>query len=306
MRMYDGDSKIIDKVAREYDKAGKILDRYDRKYFVNPQNIDVDVTTLEGQTWSHNYLEKEYELGIIDGSAYERMKKDKNESIGRFLATNDLTQYQIFEKGKDNKGHVVVNPNDRANITSEINSAHQDKRIEYTPAFAPGAVDPLHNTLGGYFITIYNDDEKKSVKSKYYIPGFGGENARLMIMSNPEVIAANELAIITQTNTQKYFSISEENPILGNVRISPLSAVAGYEIYNVDIWGMQIPMDKKESSKFAVAISEYQQIKDYYQAGGEENERFKNALSKVCNDIAETTGVNVLVVAQKLGQDIER
>lgn len=304
-RIYAGDSKIIDRVAREYNKASNILDRYSKKYFVNPQNIDVDVTTLEGQTWSHNYLEKQYELGLIDGTTYEKMKTEKNESIGRFLATNDLTQYQIFKQDKDNKGHVVVSPQDRAKITAEINAAHKDKRIEYVPAFAPGAVDPLHNTLGGYFITIYHDDSGKKGTDKYYIPGFGGENARLLIMSNPEVIAANELAIMTQTNSFKYFSLNEDNPILGNVKVSPLSAIAGYEIYNVDIWGTTIPMNKKDSSKFAVAITEYQQIKDYYQAGGEQNERFKSALSKVCSDIAETTGEDVLVVAQKLGQDIE-
>lgn len=296
----------IRRVSNEYNKAQEIVDKYSKKYSINPQDIDVDVTGLQGQTWGHNYLEKQYNLGIIDGPTYEKKKQDANETIDRFLATTDLTQYQIWEQGKDNKGHIVTSPSDRAKITADINSAHKDKRIEYTPAFAPGAIDPLHNELGGYYITIYDDDTGKKVKGKYYIPGFGGESARVITMTNPEVIAANELAIMAQTGTSQYLSVSEENPILGNVRISPISTIAGLEVYNVDIWGSTIPMTKGDASKFAVAMEQYYQIKNYYISGGEVNERLQNALTKICTDIAETTNLDIEVVAQKLGQDIEQ
>ena len=305
-RVYSGDSKVIDRVGREYDKAVKILEKYNKKYLVNPQNIDVNVTTLKGDSWAHNYLERQYELGIIDGPTYEKMTKDANNAIGNFLATNDLTQYQIWKQDKNNKGKVVSSPEERAKITSEINSAHIDKRIAYTPAFAPGAVDPLHNTLGGYYVTVFKDDSGKEVKDRYYIPGFGGEDARLLIMNNPETIATNNLAVMKETGTTKYLSVSEQNPILGNVKISPIIDIAGSEVYNVDIWGLTIPMNKAYATEFSVAMAQYQQVKDYYQAGGEVNDRLQNALTKICADIAETTNLDIEVVAQKLGQDIEQ
>lgn len=305
-RVYAGDSKIIDRVGKEYDKATKILEKYNKKYLVNPQNIDVNVTTLKGDSWGHNYLERQYELGIIDGPTYEKMTKDANNAIGNFLATNDLTQYQIWKQDKNNKGKIVSSPKERADITSEINSAHIDKRIAYTPAFAPGAVDPLHNTLGGYYVTIFKDDSGKEVENRYYIPGFGGEDARLLIMNNPETVATNNLAVMKETGTTKYLSVSEQNPILGNVKISPIIDIAGSEVYNVDIWGLTIPMNKAYATEFSVAMAQYQQVKDYYQAGGEVNDRLQNALTKICTDIAETTNLDIEVVAQKLGQDIEQ
>ena len=234
------------------------------------------------------------------------MTKDANNAIGNFLATNDLTQYQIWKQDKNNKGKVVSSPEERAKITSEINSAHIDKRIAYTPAFAPGAVDPLHNTLGGYYVTVFKDDSGKEVKDRYYIPGFGGEDARLLIMNNPETIATNNLAVMKETGTTKYLSVSEQNPILGNVKISPIIDIAGSEVYNVDIWGLTIPMNKAYATEFSVAMAQYQQVKDYYQAGGEVNDRLQNALTKICADIAETTNLDIEVVAQKLGQDIEQ
>ena len=234
------------------------------------------------------------------------MKTDANDAIGNFLANDDLTQYQIWEQDKDNKGKLVTSPRDRATITAEINSAHIDKRIAYTPAFAPAAIDPLHNTLGGYYITIFKDDSGKEVAAKYYIPGFGGEDARLAIMNNPTTIATNNLAVMRETGTSKYFSVAEQNPILGNVKISPVINIAGSEVYNVNIWGIDVAMNKSDATKFSVAMTEYQQVKDYYQAGGEVNDRLQNALTKICTDIAETTNLNVEVVAQKLGQDIEK
>ena len=298
--------KTINSVANEYNKHTKILNKYNEKYLVNPQNIDVDVTAIKGDSWAHNYLERQYELGIIDGPTYEKMKSDANDAIGNFLANDDLTQYQIWEQGKDNKGKLVTSPRDRATITAKINSAHIDKRIAYTPAFAPAAVDPLHNTLGGYYITVFKDASGKEVDTKYYIPGFGGEDARLAIMNNPTTIATNNLAVMRETGTSKYFSVAEQNPILGNVKISPVINIAGNEVYNVNIWGIDVPMNKSDATKFSVAMTEYQQVKDYYQAGGEVNNRLQNALTKICTDIAETTNLDIEVVAQKLGQDIEK
>ena len=300
-----GDSKTIRKVAEEYNKAQGILDKYNKRYIINPQNIDVDVTMLDGQTWNANYIENQYKLGLIDRTTANDQIKKYNENIARIIAGGDINQYQIYKQEKDKKGHIVQNPQDKVNISNEINSAYKDNRIEYVPAFAPGAVDPLKNELGGYYITIYNDESKKDVQNKYYIPGLGGETARTLVMTDPQSIAANKLSVIAQTGSSEYLSVVEQNPILSNVKVEPLSNIAGLETYNVSIWGDTIPMTKDDATKFTVAIEQYQQIKNYYQAGGEVNERMQNALSNICNTIAKTTGYSIESIATQLGNDIE-
>ena len=300
-----GDSRTIRKVAEEYNKAQGILDKYNKRYIIDPQNIDVDVTMLDGQTWNANYIENQYKLGLIDRTTANDQIKKYNENIARIIAGGDINQYQIYKQEKDKKGHIVQNPKDKVDISNEINSAYKDNRIEYVPAFAPGAVDPLKNELGGYYITIYNDESKKDVQNKYYIPGLGGETARTLVMTDPQSIATNKLSVIAQTGSSEYLSVVEQNPILSNVKVEPLSNIAGLETYNVSIWGDTIPMAKDDATKFTVAIEQYQQIKNYYQAGGEVNERMQNALSNICNTIAKTTGYSIESVATQLGNDIE-
>ena len=300
-----GDSRVIRKVAHEFNKAQDILDRYNKRYIVNPQNIDVDVTMLEGQTWNSNYIENQYQLGLLDRTTANDEIKKHNDNIARIIASGDINQYQIFKQGDDKKGHIVQSPKDKVTISNEINSAYKDNRIEYTPAFAPAAVDPLKNELGGYYITIYKDESKKDVDTKYYIPGLGGETGRTLVMNNPEVIAANKLSIIAQTGSAEYLSVTEQNPILSNIKITTLNNTPGLEVYNVAIWGEDIPMTKANATKFAVAIEQYQQIKNYHKAGGQTNERMENALVKICKDIAETTGYSIESVATQLGNDIE-
>lgn len=299
-----GDSRIIRKVAHEFNKAQNILDRYNKRYIVDPQNIDVDVTMLEGQTWNSNYIENQYQLGLLDRATANDQIKRHNENLARYI-TGDLNQYQIFKQGEDKKGHIVQSPEEKVDITNEINSAYKDNRIEYVPAFAPAAVDPLKNELGGYYITIYDDESKKNVQSKYYIPGLGGETGRTLVMNNPEVIAANKLSIIAQTGSAEYLSVAEQNPVLSNVKVTTLNNTPGLEVYNVALWGKDIPMTKADATKFAVAIEQYQQIKNYHKAGGQTNERMENALVKICKDIAETTGYSIESVATQLGNDIE-
>ena len=300
-----GDSRTIRQVAKEFNKAQGILDKYNKRYVVDPQNIDVDVTMLEGQSWNGNYIENQYQLGLIDRTTANDEIKKYNDNISRILAGGDRNQYQIYKQDVDKKGRIVSNPKNKVDISNEINSAYKDNRIEYTPAFAPAAVDPLKNELGGYYITIYDDESKKNVQNKYYIPGLGNETARTLVMSNPETIAANKLAIMAQTGTSEYLSVSEENPVLNNVKVSPINNIPGLEVYNVSIWGEDISMTKEDATKFTIAIEQYQQIKDYYQAGGEANERMQNALAKICKDIAQTTGYSVEAVATQLGNDIE-
>lgn len=300
-----GDSRTIRQVAKEFNKAQDILDKYNKRYIVDPQNIDVDVTMLEGQTWNSNYIENQYQLGLLDRTTANDEIKKHNDNIARIIAGGDINQYQIFRQEEDKKGHIVQNPKDKVAISNEINSAYKDNRVEYTPAFAPAAVDPLKNELGGYYITIYDDESKKNVQAKYYIPGLGGETGRTLVMNNPEVIAANKLSIIAQTGSTEYLSVAEQNPVLNNVKVTTLNNTPGLEVYNVAIWGEDIPMTKADATKFTVAIEQYQQIKDYYQAGGQVNERMKNALAKICKDIAETTGYSVEAVATQLGNDIE-
>ena len=300
-----GDSRVIRKVAHEFNKAQDILDRYNKRYIVDPQNIDVDVTMLEGQTWNSNYIENQYQLGLLDRTTANDEIKKHNDNIARIIASGDINQYQIFRQEEDKKGHIVQSPKDKIAISNEINSAYKDNRVEYTPAFAPAAVDPLKNELGGYYITIYDDESKKNVQSKYYIPGLGGETGRTLVMNNPETIAANKLSIIAQTGSSEYLSVTEQNPILSNVKITTLNNTPGLEVYNVSIWGEDIPMTKADATKFAVAIEQYQQIKNYHKAGGQTNERMENALVKICKDIAETTGYSIESVATQLGNDIE-
>lgn len=301
----NNDTASIRKISNEYDKAQSIIDKYSSRYNVNPKNIDVDVTMLDGQTWNANYIENQYKLGLIDRTTANDQIKKYNENIARIIAGGDINQYQIYKQEKDKKGHIVQNPQDKVNISNEINSAYKDNRIEYVPAFAPGAVDPLKNELGGYYITIYNDESKKDVQNKYYIPGLGGETARTLVMTDPQSIASNKLSVIAQTGSSEYLSVVEQNPILSNVKIEPLSSIAGLETYNISIWGDTIPMTKDDATKFTVAIEQYQQIKNYYQAGGEVNERMQNALSSICSTIAKTTGYSIESVATQLGNDIE-
>ena len=300
-----GDSRVIRKVAHEFNKAQDILDRYNKRYIVDPQNIDVDVTMLEGQTWNSNYIENQYQLGLLDRTTANDEIKKHNANIARIIASGDINQYQIFRQEEDKKGHIVQSPKEKVAISNEINSAYKDNRIEYVPAFAPAAVDPLKNELGGYYITIYDDESKKNVQSKYYIPGLGGETGRTLVMNNPETIAANKLSIIAQTGSSEYLSVTEQNPVLSNVKITTLNNTPGLEVYNVSIWGEDIPMTKADATKFAVAIEQYQQIKNYYKAGGQTNERIENSLAKIRKDIAETTGYSVEAVATQLDNDIE-
>ncbi len=301
----NNDTASIRKISDEYNKAQSIIDKYSSRYNVNPKNIDVDVTMLEGQTWNSNYIENQYQLGLLNREAANDEIKKHNENIARIIASGDINQYQIFKQGEDKKGHIVESPKDKVTISNEINSAYKDNRIEYTPAFAPAAVDPLKNELGGYYITIYDDESKKNVQAKYYIPGLGGETGRTLVMNNPETIAANKLSIIAQTGTSEYLSVAEQNPVLSNIKVTTLNNTPGLEVYNVSIWGEDIPMTKADATKFTVAIEQYQQIKNYHKVGGQTNERMENALVKICKDIAETTGYSVEVVAAQLGNDIE-
>ena len=124
-------------------------------------------------------------------------------------------------------------------------------------------------------------------------------------MNNPEVIAANKLSILAQTGGSEYISVAEQNPVLNNVKVTTLNNTPGLEVYNIAIWGEDIPMTKANATKFAVAIEQYQQIKNYHKAGGQTNERMENALVKICKDIAETTGYSIESVATQLGNDIE-
>ena len=300
-----GDSRVIRKVAHEFNKAQDILDRYNKRYIVDPQNIDVDVTMVEGQTWNSNYIENQYQLGLIDRTTANDEIKKHNDNIARIIAGGDINQYQIFKQGEDKKGHIVQSPKDKVAISDEINSAYKDNRIEYVPAFAPAAVDPLKNELGGYYITIYDDESKKNVQSKYYIPGLGGETGRTLVMNNPETIATNKLSIIAQTGSTEYLSVAEQNPVLSNIKITTLNNTPGLEVYNVAIWGEDIPMTKANATKFAVAIEQYQQIKNYHKAGGQTNERIENSLAKIRKDIAETTGYSVEAITTQLDNDIE-
>ena len=64
-------------------------------------------------------------------------------------------------------------------------------------------------------------------------------------------------------------------------------------------------MTKKQATDFAVAIAQYQQIKDYYKIYGELNPKIESALNKIYKDIAITTNIDVDTVTQKLRQDIE-
>lgn len=297
--------KTINYIANEYNKAQDILDRYNKRYIVNPQNIDVDVTMLEGQTWNSNYIENQYQLGLIDRTTANDEIKKHNDNIARIIAGGDINQYQIFKQGEDKKGHIVQSPKDKVTISDEINSAYKDNRIEYVPAFAPAAVDPLKNELGGYYITIYDDESKKNVQAKYYIPGLGGETGRTLVMNNPETIATNKLSIIAQTGSTEYLSVAEQNPVLSNIKITTLNNTPGLEVYNVSIWGEDIPMTKANARKFAVAIEQYLQIKNYYKAGGQTNERIENSLAKIRKDIAETTGYSVEAITTQLDNDIE-
>ena len=300
-----GDSRVIRKVAHEFNKAQDILDRYNKRYIVDPQNIDVDVTMLEGQTWNSNYIENQYQLGLLDRVTANDEIKKHNANIARIIANGDINQYQIFRQEEDKKGHIVQSPQEKVKISNDINSAYKDNRIEYTPAFAPAAVDPLKNELGGYYITIYKDESKKDVDKKYYIPGLGGETGRTLVMNNPESIATNKLSIIAQTGSTEYLSVVEQNPVLSNVKVTTLNNTPGLEVYNVSIWGEDIPMTRADATKFTVAIEQYQQIKNYHKAGGQTNERMENALIKICKDIAETTGYSIESVATQLGNDIE-
>ena len=300
----NNDVSSIRKISNEYNKAQSIIDKYSSRYNVNPQNIDVDVTMLEGQTWNSNYIENQYQLGLLDRATANDQIKRHNENLARYI-TGDLNQYQIFKQGDDKKGHIVQSPKEKVDISNEINSAYKDNRIEYVPAFAPAAVDPLKNELGGYYITIYDDESKKNVQAKYYIPGLGGETGRTLVMNNPETIAANKLSIIAQTGTSEYLSVAEQNPILSNIKVTTLNNTPGLEVYNVSIWGEDIPMIKADATKFTVAIEQYQQIKNYHKAGGQTNERMENALVKICKDIAETTGYSIEAIATQLGNDIE-
>ena len=173
--------------------------------------------------------------------------------------------------------------------------------MKFVPAISPWAVGPLKNDLGGYDITIYDDESKKNDQSKYYIPGLGGENAHIFVMTNPQSISANKIYIIAQTGISEHLSASQQNPVLSNIKVEPLSNIVGLKIYNASILGDIMTITRDDASKFIVAIEQYQQIKNYYQAGGEVNERMQNDLSNICSTIAQTTGYSV----ESAANDIE-
>ena len=145
---------------------------------------------------------------------------------------------------------------------------------------------------------LYNKNPKLSV-------GQMSKDKIVIVQAKSEVIAANKLSIIAQTGNAEYLSVVEQNPVLSNIKVTTLNNTPGLEVYNVSIWGEDIPMTKADATKFTVAIEQYQQIKNYHKAGGQANERMENALVKICKDIAETTGYSIESVATQLGNDIE-
>ena len=300
----NNDVASIRKISNEYNKAQKIIDDFSKTYNVNPQNIDVDLMPLQNITWGANYAEQDWKLGIIDLQTYNRILTDSKTNIEGYIAQDDLTQYQIWARDNDGKGHIVESAKERFDISEEINAAMHNGRIDYKPAYAPAAIDPLKSELGGYYITIYKDDDKQKIKNKYYIPGLGGEQARLEIMSNPEVIASTELIKSAQTGEIQYISVKEENPILGNIKLSTISNFANHEKFNINIWNNDIEMDKADASKFIVALESYKKIKNFHLAGGETNDMMLSALKKIYNDIAETTNYPVSSIEEKLLTDI--
>lgn len=305
-RFSDGKSALMEtkRVTNEYNKAQKIIDDFSKTYNVNPQNIDVDLMPLQNITWGANYAEQEWNLGIIDLQTYNRRVADSKANIEGYIAQDDLTQYQIWARDNDGKGHIVESAKERFNISEKINAAMHNGRIDYKPAYAPAAIDPLKSELGGYYITIYKDDDKQKIENKYYIPGLGGEQARLEIMNNPEVIASTELVKSAQTGEIQYISVKEENPILGNIKLSTISNFANHEKFNINIWNNDIEMDKADASKFIVALESYKKIKNFHLAGGETNDMMLSALKKIYNDIAETTNYPVSSIQEKLLIDI--
>lgn len=305
---FNEDKRITRRVRKEYDKANDILDKYNKKYIINPQDINPTIMTLPGGTWSGNYLNSEYDLGLIDAQTLKNRKDEWDDYMkGVFETGADLTQYQVWERDKkDNKGYVVSSPNDRMSIGRKIKAAAHDKRIAYQPAFAPAASDPLHNELGGYFVTIFKDDSGKEVEGEYYIPVIGGESAREMIMTNPRTIASNEVSVMTETNVPKYVSVSEENPSLGNIKITPIVSIPGNERYNIQIFGSELIAEKDETITLIEDIEMYKKIKAYHLLGGEQNERQESSLRKICEDISAITGYDIFDIADLLGTDIEQ
>jgi hypothetical protein len=305
---FDEDKRIARRVRKEYDKANDILDKYNKKYIINPQDINPAIMTLPGGTWSGNYLNSEYDLGLIDAQTLKNRKDEWDDYMkGVFETGADLTQYQVWERDKkDNKGYIVSSPNDRMTIGRKIKAAAHDKRIAYQPAFAPAASDPLHNELGGYFVTIFKDDSGKEVEGEYYIPVIGGESAREMIMTNPRTIATNEVSVMTETNVPKYVSVSEENPSLGNIKITPVVSIPGNERYNIQIFGSELIAERDETITLIEDIEMYKKIKAYHLLGGEQNERQESSLRKICEDISAITGYDIFDIADLLGTDIEQ
>ena len=128
-------------------------------------------------------------------------------------------------------------------------------------AIIPGAVGPLKNDLGGYDITIYDDESKKNVQSKYYIPGLDGENTLIFVMTNHQSILANKIYIISQTDISEFFSAPQQNPVLSDIKVETLSNIVGLETYNASILGDIMTMTRDDASKFIVAKNNINKLK---------------------------------------------
>lgn len=296
----------INGAGNEYKKAKDISDKYSKKYGVGPNNIDVAVTLYPGATWSDQYYDAQYELGLLDRADYNVKKERMKDYIENSLHNIAGSQYPMWVQNKDRKGIAVTSSKDRANVGSEINSAIKDNRISYQPAYAPAAVDPLHNELGGYYITIYKDDDKKTVDKRIYVPGLGGESGRELIMTNPKVIAENDLTVAAQTGAVNFLTVAEETPVLGNISLQAVSPIAGNEIFGVNFMGDVIPMSKGDAADFIEKINNYKQIKHYYQAGGQLNARTASALNDILQTVSRTTGYDTDALNLIFGNDMEQ
>lgn len=293
-------------IANLYDKSEKVLSKLAKKNLIAPENIEVSTTLMAGNTWNDNYYRTQYDLGIIGETAYNTKRQNADRDMDNFF-NGDFSQYAMWVSEDGKTAKQILESKKRAEYSAMINSALQDKRLEYIPAFAAGIKDPISQTLGGYYVKVYdkyNGEEGSSKKSKQlftaYIPGAGNESARILLANNPEMIATNDVLVANETLKPIQISTNQSHTRFGNISLNPV----GNEIFVLNFKNNSYTLPKETAIEFITAYEQYKQIYNYFMAGGEPNERSANALGSIAKTLGDITDTSYDVISNYMVSEI--
>ena len=312
--------KIFYELAENYDDAIQKYEEISKKYELTSKSVPVKSLTLDGNTFTEQYLLEQVNKGLMSEQEYNNNVKYYNDSFNNVISSVNFTANPMYYSDEGNAMEEVIKSEDRFNFGEQIKNAVKDKRATFAPTIVPGHTDMYGSPIFGYTVTIspalksdgslVNEDDK--VKT-FYIPNLVNETASEMLRNDSAMKANAEVHSIGYAKGNKYYFSSGSTPSLGVVSLKGL----GVDKYEFNFGGLTNNITTTQAVGVANAMNDYKAIKNiiedviYNSTESitkkdilDSNERLRRTLANCAITVSSITGTNPEAMLSKLIENL--